>query len=27
VLPPGDREAFVRSLQALSELSPETMRG
>jgi len=27
VLPPGDREAFLRSLQALSELSPETMRG
>ena len=27
VLPPGDRAAFLRSLQALSELSPEAMRG
>ncbi len=27
VLPPDDREAFLRSLQALSELSPEAMRG
>ena len=27
VLPPGDREAFLRSLQTLSELPPEAMRG
>ena len=26
-LPAGDREAFVRSLQALSRLPPEVMRG
>jgi len=26
-LAPGDREAFLRSLQALSQLSPEVMRG
>ncbi len=27
VLPPGDREAFLRSLKALSELPPEAVRG
>jgi DNA-binding MarR family transcriptional regulator len=27
LLPPGDREAFLRSLQALSQLPPEAMRG
>jgi len=27
VLPPGDRESFLRSLQALSEIAPEDMRG
>jgi DNA-binding MarR family transcriptional regulator len=27
LLPPGDREAFLRSLQALSELSPDVVRG
>ena len=27
LLPPGDREAFVRSLQALSELPPDAVRG
>ena len=27
LLPPGDREAFLRSLQALSQLPPEVMRG
>jgi DNA-binding MarR family transcriptional regulator len=26
-LPPGDRDAFLRSLQALSELPPDLMRG
>jgi len=26
-LPPGDREAFLRSLQALSRLPPEGMKG
>jgi len=26
-LPPGDRTAFLRSLQALSELPPDAMRG
>ena len=26
-LPPGDREAFLRSLQALSELPPDTVKG
>jgi DNA-binding MarR family transcriptional regulator len=27
LLPPGDREAFLRSLQALSELPPDVVRG
>lgn len=27
LLPPGDREAFLRSLQALSELPPDAVRG
>ncbi len=27
LLPPGDREAFVRSLKALSEVPPEAMTG
>jgi DNA-binding MarR family transcriptional regulator len=27
LLPPGDREAFLRSLKALSELPPEAMKG
>jgi DNA-binding MarR family transcriptional regulator len=27
VLPPADREAFLRSLQTLSELPPDAMRG
>lgn len=27
VLPPDDREAFLRSLQTLSELPPDSMRG
>ena len=26
-LPPGDREAFLRSLQALSELPPDAVKG
>ncbi len=27
VLPPGDREAFLRSLQVLSELPPDAVKG
>ena len=27
LLPPGDREAFLRSLQALSELPPDAAKG